>query len=123
MPAILARFNEMKSKCTDRVAYNATYDKRMLLREAQLYDIPHNSDGLITHDVMKMATPVCKMPPTEKMRARGRYGNKSPKLEEAYRIMFGERLDGAHDAMNDVKATARLFFHLLNGGVALDAVA
>jgi DNA polymerase-3 subunit epsilon len=89
-----------------------------LLREANLYDIPHDSTGIITHDVMKMATPICKMPPTEKMMARGRKDFKSPRLEEAYRIMFGERMDGAHDAMSDVKATARLFFHIINGGTA-----
>lgn len=37
---------------------------------------------------------------------------KWPKLEELHNYLFGEKFDGAHDAMNDVKATARCFFEL-----------
>src|ERR1700685_1248753 len=39
MPEVLAEFNGMKARCTDRVAFNASYDKRMLLREERLYNI------------------------------------------------------------------------------------
>lgn len=39
-------------------------------------------------------------------------GYKWPKLEELYKILFKEDLTGAHDALIDVKATAKCFFEL-----------
>lgn len=50
---------------------------------------------------MKSAVDYCKLP--------GRYGFKWPKLEELYDICFQEKLENAHDAMVDVKATFRVF--------------
>ena len=61
---------------------------------------------------MEATTPICKLPAKWK---GTKY--KWPKLEEAYRHFFGEELVGAHDAMNDVKATARVFKHLVESGV------
>ncbi len=55
--------------------------------------------------VMKAMTPVCKLP--------GQYGDyKWPKLQEAYRHAFGTDFNGAHDAMADVRACAKLYFWL-----------
>ena len=42
---------------------------------------------------------------------------KWPKLEECVRHFFGETLVGAHDALTDVRATARVFYHLVDTGV------
>lgn len=42
----------------------------------------------------------------------GKRGNKAPKLGEIYQSLFGEELDGWHDAINDVRATARVFFEI-----------
>lgn len=51
---------------------------------------------------MHAMTPICKLP--------GRYGDyKWPSLQEAYQHAFGEMFDGAHDAMADVRACARLY--------------
>lgn len=50
---------------------------------------------------MKSAVDFCKLP--------GNYGFKWPKLEELYDICFQEKLENAHDAMVDVKATFRCF--------------
>lgn len=57
---------------------------------------------------MKAATPLCKLP--------GPYGFKWPKLTEAYQFAFGETFEGAHSALVDVRATARLFFWLKQQG-------
>jgi len=61
---------------------------------------------------MKSAAPVVKMPPTERMLAAGFTHAKPPKLEECIHHFFGEKLEGAHDALIDVRACARVFFHL-----------
>lgn len=58
------------------------------------------------------ASPIVNLPPTEKMVAAGFNKPKPPKLEECIKHFFGEALDGAHDALVDVRACARVFFHL-----------
>jgi DNA polymerase-3 subunit epsilon len=124
MRDILTRFNSLKGQCSARVAFNIDFDKRLLAREAHICGIEHDSDGLESHCVMRMAKPICKLPPTDKMMATGRKDFKPPKLEEAYQHFFGKSMDGAHDAMNDVKATAAIFFAILaaqNEPAALEA--
>ena len=61
----------------------------------------------------ELGTPVCRLPPTERMVAAG-YGDrfKKPKLEELYRALFNEELVGAHGALADCRAAARCLFEL-----------
>lgn len=51
-----------------------------------------------------LATPILNLPPTERMIAAGRTHAKTPKLGEAYRHFIGHDLEGAHDALVDVRA-------------------
>lgn len=67
---------------------------------------------------MKNAFDVVKAPPTQKMIAAGRTHWKSPNLGECIKHFFDEELDGAHDAMVDVKACRRVYFELMKGGAA-----
>lgn len=61
---------------------------------------------------MEAATLVLNLPPTERMIAAGFDKPKPPKLEECIRYFFNEGLEGAHDAMTDVIACRRVYFHL-----------
>lgn len=61
---------------------------------------------------MEAASPIIKLPPTEKMRAAGFDKPKPPKLEECIQHFFDEKLEGAHDAMVDVIACRRVYLHL-----------
>ncbi len=61
---------------------------------------------------MEAATPIVNLPPTERMLAAGFNKPKPPKLEECIRHFFDEDLEGAHDALIDVRACSRVFFHL-----------
>lgn len=61
---------------------------------------------------MEAASPIIKLPPTDRMRAAGFDKPKPPKLEECIRHFFNEDLDGAHDAMVDLAACRRVYFHL-----------
>lgn len=112
MVDVLKAFNELKAACTDRVAFNITYDKRMLAREAHIYKIPHDSTDIASHCVMLMATPYCKLPPTDKMMKAGRKCFKTPNLKEAYSTLFGKEFENAHNAFADVIACKEIFFHL-----------
>jgi DNA polymerase-3 subunit epsilon len=57
---------------------------------------------------MQATTNICKLPS-----ANGRAGYKWPKLTDAYMHFFGEELDGAHDALVDVRGCQRVHLHLL----------
>ena len=61
---------------------------------------------------MEAASPIVNMPPTDRMRAAGIHKPKPPKLEECIRHFFDEELSGAHDAMVDLNACRRVYFHL-----------
>jgi DNA polymerase III subunit epsilon len=65
-----------------------------------------------TFCTMEAASPIVNLPPTERMLAAGFNKPKPPKLEECIRHFFDEDLTGAHDAMIDVTACRRVFFHL-----------
>jgi DNA polymerase III epsilon subunit-like protein len=58
-----------------------------------------------TYCTMKETTNICKLP--------GNYGKfKWPKLTEAHQHFFGIPVEGAHDAMTDVRACKRIFFEI-----------
>jgi DNA polymerase III epsilon subunit-like protein len=58
-----------------------------------------------TYCTMKETTNICKLP--------GSYGKfKWPKLTEAHEHFFGTPVEGAHDAMTDVRACKRIFFEI-----------
>ncbi len=61
---------------------------------------------------MEGAAPIVNLPPTQRMIDAGINKPKAPKLEEAIKFFFNESLDGAHDAMVDLTACRRVYFHL-----------
>lgn len=67
---------------------------------------------------MEAASPIVNLPPTERMLAAGFTKPKPPKLEECIKHFFDEELDGAHDAMIDVRACRRVYYHLKTLGTA-----
>lgn len=98
----------MIQKATLIVAHNITFDKfiaRIAMRRCEL--ITDADDlwwkQLPTFCTMHATTNICKLP--------GSFANKFkwPKLQEAYQHAFGETLDGAHDALADVRACARIY--------------
>jgi DNA polymerase III epsilon subunit-like protein len=82
------------------VCHNLSFDMAILqselLRAGKAHEV--NKRQFCT---MKSSVDFCKLP--------GPYGFKWPKLEELYQICFQEKLENAHDAMVDVKATFRCF--------------
>jgi len=99
-----------------RVAHNVSFDDR-IMRIAML------RHGLVREDIetleagrkfctVQATTTLVNLPPTEKMVAAGFNKPKPPKLIECIKHFFGEDLDGAHDAMVDVSACRRVYFHL-----------
>lgn len=86
------------------VGYNTKFDRDVLFYQLQRYGFERRFPWPVTEiDVMATAG--------ERLGGAGKQGNKRWKLVDAYREVFGKDYDGAHDAMNDVLATAELAIH------------
>jgi len=110
--AALVAFSEMADRAQVICAHNAGFDKIATESEAlkiglKLPEIYAKKEWF---DTMKSSTNICKIP--------GPYGFKWPKLSEAYQFFFKETLEGAHDALVDVRACARIYKHLNAEAVA-----
>jgi DNA polymerase-3 subunit epsilon len=101
---VLLAFSAAAKKSSGAVAHNLDFDEKVLGAEfarVQLDDPLPRLERLCT---MRASTDHCQLP--------GRYGYKWPTLEELYRHLFDETLQGAHDAAADALACARCFFEL-----------
>lgn len=110
---VLFVFHQMVEKARLLVGYNTDFDLGMM--EISWYRWKAIRGEEIKRvalpqvlDLMKFATPICGLPPTEKMKAAGRFHNKSANLTEAMRIICNHDHSGAHDALADVKACIML---------------
>lgn len=97
-------------------AYGITFDMkgaRASFRRSGLPDLYEETKDK-TFCVMKAATLVCRMPPTERMVAARRGDQfKTPKLGEAAKILLGlDHTEKAHRALADVRMTMRVHKHL-----------
>jgi DNA polymerase III subunit epsilon len=107
----LRAFDQLAKRAKVYVAHNFQFDFLMVraachLEEAD-FDFKTNLDyiGKSSFCTMQATTPICQLP--------GKYDDyKWPKLQEAYKHAFGQEFEGAHDAMADVRACARLYLWL-----------
>lgn len=103
------------------VGHNVKFDLRIM--RIALLRAGYTKEQLDGREVeafctMTKCTPILNLPPTDKMRAAGFNKPKTPNLGECIKHFFGEELEGAHDAMVDVRACMRLFRHLRTQPVA-----
>lgn len=111
---------ELWDKAAYRVGHNETFDARILRIALMRFDSPEMADTWKAGKAdctAKLATPHCKLPPTDKMRAAGRHHHKTATLSEAYRHFFGKELQDAHSAMADVQACMAVYFAVKDGKV------
>ena len=115
----VAHFLAMAGKADIVVAYNINFDLRIMriamMRAGYAEDQCNEfRDRLKPKQrcAMVQATPLAKVPPSDKMMATGRKTFKSPKLSEAVQAILGETMDDAHDARSDVLWTMRLWQHM-----------
>lgn len=120
-------FRHMHKRCEEAVAYNARFDVGMLeleLRRMKSMGPTETSQqlwarlgGAPFRCAMEPCVSLVNLPPTEHMKAWGHYTPKTPKLAETVKALFGETLDGAHDAGVDAAATARVWLDLRRRGL------
>jgi len=89
------------------VCHNVSFDDKILDIALSRQDppIPYDYLDKMYFCTMKQSTDICKI-------KRPGGGYKWPKLQELYYFLFGEHFVGAHDAMNDVRATRRCYYEL-----------
>jgi hypothetical protein len=101
--------------------HNVGFD--LLVLRAFYFDLgsPDVADMLLqakTVDTMQMGIDVARLP-----RRDGEAGYKRPSLTELHTHLFGAGFDGAHDALADVRASARCYFEMKHRYQAPDAAA
>lgn len=104
-----------------RVAHNESFDRRIMriamLRAGTSREFIEQIEARPSFDTCAMTVHIVNLPPTERMVRAGRMTPKPPKLAECVKHFFDEELDGAHDALVDVRACARIYFHLKSIGL------
>lgn len=85
------------------ICHNVDFDLTIVKSELYRNNFDHNLK-LQTFCTMKNSTDFCQIP--------GQRGYKWPKLEELYKICFNQQLQNAHNALMDVRATHKIFYHL-----------
>lgn len=105
-----------QAKASLRVAHNESFDRRILriamTRAGVERDMIEAIEKRPSYDTCDSAKPIVNLPPTDRMMAAGFNGPKPPKLEECIKHFFDEDLPGAHDALIDTRACAKIYFHL-----------
>ena len=113
--AAIALFGLFASRCDRIVAHNLKFDLALIetarLRCKRSIILP-----FYRICTMDLATPILNLAPTDRMVKAGFNKPKPPKLEECIRHFYDEDLNGAHDALVDVRACARVYFELVSMG-------
>lgn len=109
---VLATFMEL-SIGRRRIAHNEAFDARIIRIALLRHQVGADADFWKAGDAectQLLATPILKLPPTDKMRAAGQFHHKSANLSEAYKHFTGQELQNAHSAMADVQACMAVYF-------------
>ena len=114
IPESLALSMFMELWCgRSRIAHNEQFDARIVRIALMRYRSEDSAEiwkSGPAECTARMATPICALPPTDKMKAVGRFHHKTPNLGEAYRHFTGNDLQNAHSARADVLACRDVYF-------------
>lgn len=102
----MAMFSNLCAIAEQAIAHNDAFDIQFINYEIERLGKLNRLLVMDRFCTMKATTDICQLP--------GKYGKfKWPKLIEAHEHFFGEGFDGAHDALADVRACARVHQHLI----------
>lgn len=108
---VLLEFQQVLERAEVVAGHNIDFDYKIAGAEFFRLDIQNNLQEKPAADTMELGTPFCQLGGGK----NGRY--KSPKLEELYEKLYGNRFDEAHNAAADVNATAQVFFEMIRIGI------
>lgn len=96
-----------------RIAHNEQFDARILRIALMRFEDEATADEWKAGKAectANLATPICAIPPTEKMLKAGFNKFKTANLREAFRHFMGRDFENAHSAMADVMACRDVYF-------------
>lgn len=106
----LCAFVGMMMRADRIVAHNLRFDLARIKDELSRNNMDDGRlDKIPRVCTMASSTSICRIP-------SNRGGYKWPKLIEAHKHFLGKEFDGAHNALNDVCACARVLWALEDGG-------
>jgi DNA polymerase-3 subunit epsilon len=107
----MAMFSQMARVADQVIAHNIQFDLKLVAYEIQRLQVVNVVADKPQFCTMDATTNLCRLP--------GKFGGqyKWPKLIEAHQHFFGEGFDGAHDALVDVRACARVHKHLIQNNL------
>ena len=99
-----------------RVAHNLEFDEKVINRAIERLGRRSMVPWPPAECTKELAASIVNLPPTERM-VRAGYGDKpkAPSLRECYQHFFGEDVPGAHSALSDARACARVYLKILEG--------
>ena len=107
---------EMWSNAKTRIAHNEQFDARIMRIAQHRFEWPEQAlqawKGGEAFCTARAATPIMKLPPTQKMVKAGFRHHKTPNLTEAYEHFTGKTMSNAHSAMPDVLACIEVYWAL-----------
>lgn len=109
LATVLDQLTPALSDATMLVAHNMSFDEKILGAELLRAGRPNLVESKRRLCTMQASTDFCALP--------GRYGPKWPTLQELHLKLFGAPFAGAHQALTDVRATARCYLELKRLGV------
>ncbi len=115
----VASYQQFAKLAGTLVAHNLPFDERIMAtalhRAGRMNGV--GQTPLKRLCTMELAESVLRLPATERMKAAG-YGhkNKKPSLAECTRYFFHEEIRGAHSALADARACARIYFQIVLKG-------
>lgn len=116
----LGLFQKMWSLCEITVGHNVEYDQNIMLGEFHRANAEDFWTNMCLENEVRctalLSEPVIKLPPTERMIRFGYGPYKKPNLAEAHQYFLGEGFAGAHSALADVRACARVYWAMVKGG-------
>jgi len=107
---VLSCFREKINKSDFIIGHNVSFDIKVVTAEFIRKELPDELSDKTSICTMQNSINFCAIP--------GKYDKyKFPKLEELYQKLFNCSFDNAHDALADIKATAKCFFELKKKGI------
>src|SRR5216684_491806 len=110
----IAALTNLWSVATLRIAHNLEFDEKVIATAITSIGRTSTLQWPKAICTKELAAPVLNLPPTERMIAAGYNKPKPPSLKECYQHFFKEDVPGAHGALADARACARVYRTLTN---------
>ena len=104
LKSVLDEFSKAVESANTIVAHNLSFDEKIVGAEFYRLQIPNPIYGKKKICTMESSVNFCAI--------SGPYGYKWPKLEELYFKLFRSTYEEQHNALMDIKATAKCFWEL-----------